>query len=337
MPRFVRASNSVFLLMILAVAIPAAGQKHGDQKLADKSADLPAVIWRDPGDVASLNLLYGAGGSEHAPDPAGTFTFVKEDMEGTSPKFDVTDSQGIAWKVKMGQEPQAETAATRLLWAVGYFVDEDYYLADLKVEGLPKLRRGEEFVSAGDVVHRVRLKRKGKEIKKIGNWDWFNNPFVGTKELNGLRVMMALLNNWDLKKVNNEIYAVDDEQRYVVSDLGASFGKTGNPMTRSKGNLKGYEESYFISRESPAEVDFVMHSRPFFLTALDVPNYRERSDMERITKHIPRADAKWIGQQLARLSDDQIHDCFRAAGYSLSEVDGFSKVVEKRIAELNKL
>ena len=53
---------------------------------------MPDVIWRNPGDMASLNLLYGAGGRAHAPDPNGAFTFVKEDAEATSPKFEVTDS-----------------------------------------------------------------------------------------------------------------------------------------------------------------------------------------------------------------------------------------------------
>jgi hypothetical protein len=40
---------------------------------------------------------------------------------------------------------------------------------------------------------------------------------------------------------------------------------------------------------------------------------------------------------LARLSSDQIHDAFRAAGYSPQEVEAFSRIVEHRIAELNEL
>jgi len=81
-------------------------------------AALPAVIWRDPGPPSTLNLLYGVGG-EHAPDPNGQYTFLKEDMNGTSPKFDVKDEYGVRWWVKLGQEPQSETAATRLLCAAG--------------------------------------------------------------------------------------------------------------------------------------------------------------------------------------------------------------------------
>jgi len=337
MQRFRRISKPILILFFLGISIPAGAQKHEKQKAKKKAADLPAVIWRDPGDISALNLVYGAGGSEHAPDPNGTYTFDKEDMNGTSPKFDVKDGQGVKWRVKLGQEPQAETAATRLLWAAGYFVDEDYYLAEVKVEGLPKLRRGQNFVSEGGVVHRVRLERKDKEIKKIGNWDWFKNPFAGTKELNALRVMMSLLNNWDLKDINNSVYVVDGERRYVVSDVGATFGKTGSSISRSKSDLKGYEESKFVEKETPAEVDFAMHSRPFLLTAVDVPNYHKRTEMENVTKHIPREDAKWLGHLLGQLSDEQIRDCFRAAGYSPDEVGGYSKEVQARIAALNAL
>ena len=337
MQRFSSVAKTVVILLFMGISIPLGAQKHDKQKAKERAVDLPAVIWRDPGNISVLDLVHGAGGSGHAPDPNGTYTFDKEDMNGTSPKFDVKDGQGIKWRIKLGQEPQAETAATRLLWAAGYLVDEDYYLPEVKVQELPKLRRGQNFVSDGGIVHRARLERKDKEIKKIGNWDWFNNPFVGTKELNGLRVMMSLLNNWDLKQINNSLYVVNDEQRYVVSDVGATFGKTGNSISRSKSNLKGYEESKFIDKETPTEVDFVMHSRPFLLTAVNVPNYHERTKMENVTKHIPRADAKWLGQLLGQLSEEQIRDCFRAAGYTPDEVEGYSKEVQKRIAALNAL
>src|SRR5207245_10551047 len=124
----------------------------------------------------------------------------------------------------------------------------DHDRPDVKSQGLPELRTARTLVTHGGIVHAARLKRKAHGIKKIANWDWFQNPFVSTKELNGLRVMMVLMNNWDLKEINNAIDVVDGEQRYVVSDLGASFGKTGNTITRSKGDLKGYKESKFVKK-----------------------------------------------------------------------------------------
>jgi hypothetical protein len=313
-----------FTLMLMLLALPAsltAAQKHKDKEMGN-AANLPEVIWRDPGDVASLNLLYGAGGKEHAPNPDGKFTFVKEDKQGTSPKFDVTDEQGVQWKVKLGQEPQSETAATRLLWAAGYFVDEDYYLAEIKVSGMPKLQRGSNFVSADGTVRRARLERKLQGVKKLGNWAWFDNPFFNKQELNGLRVMMSLLNNWDLKTVNNAIYEVNGERRYLVSDAGAAFGNTGNVIARSKSNPKEYANSKFIGTAAPDFVDFVLHGR---------------SGFEKVTKHIPRADVKWLAQRLSQLSEEQIRDCFRAGGYTPEEVTVYTQAVQKRIAELAAL
>lgn len=337
MRRISSVGRIALILILIGLPARAGAQKHQKPNASEKTADRPSVIWRDPGDISKLNLIDGAGGSEDAPDANTTYTFDKEDMNGTSPKFDVKDGNGVKWRVKLGQEPQSETAATRLLWAAGYFVDEDYYLPEIKIEQLPNLQRGQNFVSVGGIVHGVRLERKMRDIKKSGNWDWFNNPFVGTKEFNGLRAMMSLLNNWDLKTINNSIYEVDGEQRYVVSDVGATFGKTGNSLSRSKSDLKGYEESKFIEKETPTEVDLVMHSRPFLLTAFNVPNYGTRTKMESVTKHIPRADAKWLGQLLGQLSSEQIRDSFRSAGYTPDEVEAYAKVVEKRIAELNAL
>jgi hypothetical protein len=40
---------------------------------------------------------------------------------------------------------------------------------------------------------------------------------------------------------------------------------------------------------------------------------------------------------LARLSDAQIRDAFRAGGFSPEEIDGFTKVVETRISLLKNL
>ncbi len=322
-------------LILVSTGMFAAQKKHEPQK--DTASNMPEVIWRDPGDISSLDLIHGIGGAADAPDPNAVYTFVEEDMNGTSPKVRVKDEKGVEWKAKMGAEPQAETAATRLLYAAGYFVDEDYYVAEIKVANLPKLKRGQNFNFYG-ALHGVRLEKKIKGQKDLGNWDWFKNPFVGTREFNGLRVMMSLLNNWDLKEVNNDIYEINGERRYVVADVGATFGKTGDPMTRSKSDPKGFEKSKFIEKEEKGGyVDFVLHSRPSIFAAVDAGNYKERSEMEKITKHIPHDDARWLGERLSHLTDEQIRDCFRSAGYTADEVEEYTRVIKDRIAELNAL
>lgn len=300
-------------------------------------ANVPmSALWTDRGDMKSLNLFYGIGSEER--QPSGKFTFVAEDMEGTAPKFEIVDEKGVVWKAKLGEETKSETAATRLVWAAGYFTDEDYYLADLRVDGMPRLKRGSKFVSEDGVVHGVRLERKLKGQRKTENWSWFKNPFTGTKELNGLRIMMALINNWDLKEVNNAVYEEKGGGvRYVVTDLGATFGETGSAVTRSKSNPGDYSGTKFIQKVAKDRVDFYLSSRPFFLSAVNVPYYAKRTHMQDIAKDIPIADARWLGKLLEPLSDEQIRDCFRAAGYSPEEIEISAAMVKERIKDLSNL
>jgi hypothetical protein len=130
---------------------------------------------------------------------------------------------------------------------------------------------------------------------------------------------------------------VDGERHYVVSDAGATFGNTGNALTRSKGKPKDYGNSKFIAKVTPDFVDLVLHSRPFFMGAVQPANYRDRTRMEKITQHIPRADAKWLGQRLSMLTDAQIRDGFRAAGYGPADVETLTRTIRTRIAALGAL
>lgn len=320
-----RAHKRIFsIILALFLALPAFAQQAGTT----------AALWRDRGDAAALDLLGGPGGKEH--QPGTNFKFIEESKSGTSPKFDVEDENGAKWKVKLGPEAKPETAATRLLWAAGYFADEDYYRPQIRVAGMKRLSRGREYVSEGGLVREARLERKDGG-KKLKNWSWYQNPFVGTREFNGLRVMMALINNWDLKEINNEILDERGEPRYEVADQGASFGRTGEPFGRSKGVMKDYAKTKFIKKVTPESVDFVMHSRPFFLTIFYFPNYLFRTRMESVAKHIPIADARWLGNRLGQFSPEQIRDCFRAAGFSPAEVEGYTRVVMQRIEALKKL
>ena len=59
--------------------------------------------------------------------------------------------------------------------------------------------------------------------------------------------------------------------------------------------------------------------------------------MESVVKHVPIADARWIGSRLGQLSTEQIGDCFRAGGFSPAEVETYTRVVTQRIAALKKL
>jgi len=332
-----KAASTLCLLLVSALA----GSAQNGGATAAKSE--PPLIWRDPGDISSRNLLYGSGGEKGQPQLP--VKFEKENSEGSNPKFDARDREGEKWKVKLGMEARPETAATRLLWAVGYFTETDYLIPELKVEDLPShLKRVRKFIQAGGVVRDARLKRHPAHTEKDDPWRWKKNPFNSTREFNGLRVMMSLMNNWDVKDENNAIYKDERNGRdlYLVTDLGGSFGSIGYRLGkgRGKGSLNIYKKSKFISHVRKDTVDFTSpaHSTVLGLLGIySIPNFVKRMHLRWIGRNIPIEDAKWIASLLAQLKPEQIQDAFRAAGYSDKDVMSYSAVVEKRIADLGRL
>ena len=139
-----------------------------DRAPAEITANQRPVLWRNPADISSRDLFYGPGGKEH--QPSGVFHFIKEDLDGTTPKIVIRDQDGVKWKAKLGSEARPEVVATRLTWAAGYFANEDYFVADLRIEGLPAhLHRGQKYVAPDGSLHNVRLKRYNKDEEKEGN------------------------------------------------------------------------------------------------------------------------------------------------------------------------
>ncbi|HXZ79283.1 MAG TPA: hypothetical protein VEG30_05080 [Terriglobales bacterium] len=335
--RHVKWLSTFAILVLVLVPVAGRGQAFRD---ATATPTATATLWKDPGDIRARDLYYGVGGKED--EPRGAMTFLKEDMGGTQPKFDARDEAGRKWKAKLGVEAQPETVATRLLWAVGYFANENYYLKVVEVNGLPKhLHRGQNFATSDGTVKGARLQRHPKDYKKAGDWSWKHNPFRGQREFNGLRVMMALIDNWDLTHKNNAVFEDRDsgEVMYEVSDVGASFGPPGQSYTnkKSKNNLDAYGRKKFISKITPKYVDFNFPTHPPLLYFFDLPLFFGGVSHHWIGKHIPRQDAKWVGSLLAQLSHEQICNAFRAAGYTPEQVEAYSAAVQARIDSLNRL
>jgi hypothetical protein len=321
------------LLLLLLPLLTVAGQTPLNKKRKNLPAGIP-VIWQDPGDIASLDLYYGPG--RGAGGPKLPCKFIKEDSSGTSRKFYIEDSQGVRWKVKIGSEAKPETAAVRLLWAVGYFTDETYFLPEIKIKGM-KQNGGRGLTINEDLVFNARVERISKQKKR--HWRWFRNPFIGTKEFNGLRVMMALLNNWDVKTSNNRIdyYPKSGQFRYLVSDLGASFGRTGGVGRHTKGQPEHYAQSRFVKRHDLEQIDFVMSTRPTPILFVAYPFYpfmKNIMERKKVVEKIPIKDVRWVTQLLVQLSDEQIADAFRGAGFNPAEVNYLAGTVRNRIDQL---
>jgi hypothetical protein len=285
--------------VILAPAISAYAQK--------------AVMW-SPVNIAKRDLYNGAGGTAMKP-ATGRVRFIEKEKGGNNLKYRIRDSRGRTWVAKIADESQAEVAANRLLYGVGYRTEIDYLVPRLNIPG-----RGQYT--------NVRLEARPAGIDRDGRWKWEENPFVGTREFKGLRVMMALINNWDLKDDNNAILRTRGETQYIVSDLGSSFGKLPyasapilNRFGRSVNDPIDFVNSTFIRGVEPTgEVDFF---------------YKAKG--KELLEGITVEEARWVGRLLAQLSERQIRDAFRAANYSPSEITLLTRAIRERIRSLNRL
>ena len=328
------------IMFALFLSAPVLAQKNQNDP---KPTGVP-VLWRDPGDVAARDLRYGPGSVDLA--PAAPFTYVAEEQTGESPKFRVTDARGETWVVKLGVEAQAETVATRLIWAMGYFADESYYFDRVEVKNLPSLSRGQNFVENKTFVRGARFEPKRKGVDRGDNWDWEANPFVKSRELDGLKVLMVMLGNYDTRVANNKILTTTGdsglESRYVATDVGATFGKVGGlGGKRSKNSLEDFRSSKFIIGVENGIVKFDYNTTPKGMgkfASFFKPSYRSsQAKKERAMRNITVENARWIGAMLARLTDEQLRDAFRAANYDPSTMEGFIKVLRDRIDQLNRL
>ncbi len=313
-----RILNTLAATILLVVSSATVAYSQDDKQKKQLPEGTP-IFWREPTNIESRDLLSGPGGERMKPD-LSRVTFVKEEKGGYSKKYRVKDAKGRVWVAKLGKEAQSETAAVRLVWAVGYVTEINYLAPRVTIEGKGTFEN-------------VRFEARPENVDRFDEWSWTSNPFSGKRELQGLKILMALMENWDLKDSNNRILVVSNGNRnelhYIVSDLGTTFGKTGgqkSPMAFIR-SIKG-------SRNEPDDYanDEFIDSVAGNLVRLDYDG--KNSDMMR---DIKVADARWIGGLLSRLSDRQLQDAFRAANYSPDEVGMLTRSVRKRINELVSL
>lgn len=279
-------------------------------------------LWQDPGDLASRDVFHGPGGEALVPRQT-SFTFVAEDTTGYSPGFDVTDNQQIEWSVKTGPEAQSEVATSRILWAIGFHQPPTYYVENWSLTGA---RTGPQQPG------RFRPDLPGREV--VGDWSWYENPFVGSQPFRGLIVANLVLTNWDWKTSNNKIYQLKEpvngvSRWFVVRDVGASLGKFTYPPILKWFRLRGFGQG---TRNDVA--DFEAQG---FITRIDRDGGDVTFDYRGIYRDVigtvTPIDVRWACERLARLTDAQWRDAFRAAGYTPDHGARYIARIKEKIAQ----
>ncbi len=304
---------------------------------APQLASRREIIWRDPGDVTALDLAAGPGGADGAPAPP--FRFLEEHTSGSQPCVSVQDARQRRWRVNWGPEVHTETFATRLAWAIGYFAEITYFLPDGRVEGAVNLAKAKACLDDDGRFERARFELDEDGITRhfdAQSWAWHDNPFVGTHELNGLKILVMLLSNWDNKDVrdaargsNTAIFESRDPQgrleaRYLIIDWGAALGKWGsNILVRGRWNAQDYASQ---------TAQLVTGVRDGFLQW----GYAGQRTAD-AAEGISMADVRWFNQRVAALTDVQMADALRASGGTPEEVQAFTTAIRARLDRLRDL
>src|SRR6185503_264878 len=217
----------------------------------------------------------------------------------------------------------------RLVWAAGYYVEPSYYVRSGQVQGMKDAGRAEKYLKDGNFTDaRFELKEKGvtKKTDKE-SWSWGSNTFNGTKELNGLKIMVMLTSNWDPKdqtasQSNTAIYTWRNtgDVVYVMSDWGATMGKWGGFMSREKWDCDGYADQTrkFVTGVEGNLVKFGYDGK-------------QQSD---IREGIKVSDVKWLLESIGRITDAQIRAGLAASGATPQDVDCFARAIRARIGQL---
>lgn len=303
----------------------------GDQGL--KAVEGTPVLWRDPGAIAERDLFWGRGHVDRVPKPP--FVLLDEPSGGSNPKVVVRDATGTEWSVKFaGPDPHknevhAEVAATRLAWALGYLVEENYFVAGGTIEGVGTLKRAASSVAPDGTFGPARFERKDPAMQSTEHtWSFEANPFLGSRELSGVKVLSALLNHWDVKHDNTAIVQVRRpdgrpgeviEAWYLFADFGSTFGKMGGLAHlfsgRDRWNLEEYRRAPLVTRVRDGRVHL---------------NYQGIASID----PVPVEHARWFAELASQLTPRQVRRAFEASGAATPEIDGFSARVLEKIQEL---
>lgn len=303
----VRGTSAVALLAITIAAC--GGRTVVVTPREPLSSSRMAELRVDPGPRAR-DLFWGVGGRRYAPPRDVRYSFRGKDETGFSVSYDVASPDGMEWSAKIGPEAQTEVVVSRILWGLGYHQPPIYYLPSW-------------HVGAGEADSKTeseaRFRPKLPHLDRLPDvWSWADNPFSGTRELKGLLVVLLVMNSTDLKDSNNSIYALaapwDGARRwFVVRDLGAALGETGKLFPR-RNWLEGFEQQAFITRIGPGSVEFDYDGRHQELLTMITP-----------------ADVQWAVRQMARLTDAQWRDAFRAGNYGSADAARFIRRIKEKI------
>jgi hypothetical protein len=293
-------------------------------------------IWREPSLAESRELRYGPGGPDGV--PLAPFRFVEEHLTGSQPCVGVRDARDRLWRVKWGYEAKPEAFAVRVVAALGYFAEVTHYVADGVIDGVGEISRARKCISADGRFTDARFELEDRSVRMFfdeHSWAWDDNPFVGTPQLTGLKIVNMLLSNWDTKDrrdvsrgsntaiFEHRVTRWSREARYLITDWGGTMGKWGtNVVSRGRWDPDGFEAhtSHFVTDVRDGVVHF---------------GYQGQRTAE-IARDITIDHVEWFYKYASRLTLTSLREGLRTSGATEEEAVRFATAILERIRQLGE-
>ena len=289
------------------------------------------ILWRDPGDVSKLDFSSALDFAVNP--PAGPFQFDHEDLSGTSTKIYVRDAKGTMWNVKFGAEVKPESFCWRIVRACGYLVEPSFFVAEGKIEKLGKLARPSTKLKEDGRFLDARFQWRTDDYSfvKNGAWLWDRNPFAGTPELNGLKILLMLMSNFDNKDArvgarggpNTGVFLLKDgTQWFTFTDWGSAMGRWGDHggQTAWRCDDMKSQSREFVRGVEAKDVLFGFEGH--------APHFND---------NIRISDVAWLMRTLGRITNDQLRAGLRVSGANAQEQECFTQALRTRIEALRRV
>ena len=309
---------------LIASGAPRDSRPHQKKQNPRTAVIARAQVW-EPTDVATVDIKTGPPGKgAFAFGQTVGCTYVKRAMAGNSPKFACRIDPDDEVKVKYGGdngEVFGETAATRLLWALGFGSDHMYPVKVI-CKGCPATlngvtRDGNESAFDPAVIER---KMHGAPYGADDGWKWAEldeiDEAAGGASLahrDALKLIAVFMQHTDSKPLQQRLICRDEEKRekheekretgpppclhpfMLLNDVGLTFGRATafNSNTKSGVNLARWSTTPIW--KDPTRC---VGNLPKSVTGtLDNPVISEQG-------------RQFLSDLLMQLSDAQIHDLF---------------------------
>jgi hypothetical protein len=302
------------------------GAADAATKSSTKSRRLEAIrhaqVWKAT-DVRSMNLKAGPQGpSAFKPNETVSCSFVQRPHgRGSTLKFPCATASGDELKVRYGKtngEVYAQVAATRLLWALGFWSNR-MYPVKVACGGCPPDPFKDHHAAARSKITTfdpatIDVKADGDtvETKPDEGWSWDELDQVDEKaggasrsQRDALALLAVLMQHSSNKAINQRILCLDppgcSHTVMMISDAGKTFGRANalNNDDRAAVNFKEWS------------------SQPIWRGATGCVGALPRSWSGTLRNpHVGEAGRKFLADLLIQLTDAQLHDLFEVSRFT---------------------